>query len=99
MNHILTEECLIRGLCYSVASTTRAHCLMLSVKSGTAKTSRTFTLNNVDFANQYTQAVIAAVDFHGLDRDLVSRLVEMTICRFKAKYGIRLQKIEMIVAI
>ena len=95
---IFNESGLIRGLCYSKASTTRAHCLMLSVQNGTAKTSKTYTLNKVDFDAQYMQAVTDAAKIFGMEGSEMALYIG-TRDRFVRKYGINLKRVEMMVAI
>lgn len=97
-NAIFNESGLIRGLCYAKASTTRAHCLMLSVQTGTSKANRTFTLNGTDFDAQYMRAVTEAAIMHGM-YDKVDALYYGTRDRFIRKYGITLKRVEMMVAI
>lgn len=95
---IFNESGLIRGLCYSKASTTRAHCLMLNIKNGTAKATKTFTLNKVDFDSQYMAAVTVAAKMFGMEGSEMALFVG-TRDRFVRKYGINLKRVEIVIAI
>ena len=95
---LFNEIGLIRGLVYSRPSGSRHHCLMLKTQHGSAKSCKTFTLNKVDFDDQYMAAVKEAARVYGCEHK-ADELFSITRHRFLKRYDIQLKKVEMMVAI